>query len=59
MPRVKVMAAAELTPGKGALVTVNGQDIALFRRGDEVLAIGNDCPTRARASARAGWKATS
>ena len=25
MPRVKVMAAAELTPGKGALVTVNGQ----------------------------------
>jgi nitrite reductase/ring-hydroxylating ferredoxin subunit len=54
MPRVKVMAAAELTPGKGALVTVNGQDIALFRRGDEVLAIGNDCPHQG-ASLWEGW----
>jgi methylamine---glutamate N-methyltransferase subunit C len=44
MARVKVMDAAELVTGKGALVTVNGQDVALFRRGAEVLAIGNDCP---------------
>ena len=44
MARVKVMDAADLVPGKGALVTVNGQDVALFRRGDEILAIGNECP---------------
>jgi nitrite reductase (NADH) small subunit len=54
MARVKVMDAAELIPGKGALVTVNGQDVALFRRGDEVLAIGDDCPHQG-GSLCAGW----
>ena len=54
MARVKVMDAAELVPGKGALVTVDGQDVALFRRGDEVLAIGNDCPHQG-ASLCEGW----
>ena len=44
MARVKVLALAELPPDKGALVRVNGHDVAVFRRGHEVLAIGNDCP---------------
>jgi nitrite reductase/ring-hydroxylating ferredoxin subunit len=42
--RVRVLELAELSPGKTALVTVNGVDVALFRRGDEVFAIGNECP---------------
>ena len=54
MSRVKAMDASELIPGKGALVTVDGQDVALFRRGDEVLAIGNDCPHQG-ASLCEGW----
>jgi len=44
MPRVKVLALSELPPGKGVLVTVNGHDVAVFRRGEEILGIGNDCP---------------
>jgi nitrite reductase (NADH) small subunit len=44
MPRVKVLDAGALAPGQPALVTVEGRDVALFRRGDEVLAIGNECP---------------
>ena len=44
MPRVKVLDAAALAPGQPALVSVDGRDVALFRRGDEVLAIGNECP---------------
>ncbi len=35
---------ADLAPGKGVLVTVNDRDAAVFRRGEEILAIGNDCP---------------
>ena len=42
--RVKALPVAAVTPGKGVLVTVNGRDVAVFRRGDEILAIGNDCP---------------
>jgi len=42
--RVKVLDLPALTPGQGVLVTVDGRDVALFKRGDEVLAIGNDCP---------------
>ena len=44
MARVKVLALASLPPGKTALVTVDGQDVAVFRRDGEVLAIGNECP---------------
>ncbi len=44
MRRVKVLDLSALTPGQGALVSVDGRDVALFKRGDEVLAIGNDCP---------------
>ena len=42
--RVKALAVADLPPGKGVLVSVHGQDVAVYRRGDEILAIGNDCP---------------
>lgn len=54
MPRVKVLAASALTPGQGTLVSVDGRDVALFRRGDEILAIGNECPHQA-GSLCDGW----
>jgi nitrite reductase/ring-hydroxylating ferredoxin subunit len=41
---VKVLALSDVPPGKGVLVSVNGRDVAIFRRGTELLAIGNDCP---------------
>lgn len=44
MPRVKVLELAALPPGKTALVTVDGEDVALFRQGNEIFAIGNECP---------------
>ena len=34
----------DLVPGRGEMVTVNGDEVAVFRRGDEVFAIGNQCP---------------
>ena len=42
--RVKVLDASALADGRPALVTVEGRDVAVFRRGDEILAIGNECP---------------
>ena len=42
--RAKAMPVAAVTAAKGALATVNGHDVAVFRRGEEILAIGNDCP---------------
>jgi len=42
--RMKVLALSELPSGKGVLVAVNGHDVVVFRKGDEILAIGNDCP---------------
>ena len=44
MARVKVLELAALPPGQAALVSVEGQDVALFHRGDEIFAIGNTCP---------------
>ena len=44
MARVQVLELAALPSGEAVLVLVNGEDVALFRRGDEVLAIGNQCP---------------
>jgi nitrite reductase (NADH) small subunit len=44
VPRVRVLDLAALPPGKTALVTAEGVDVALFRRGDEIFAIGNECP---------------
>jgi nitrite reductase/ring-hydroxylating ferredoxin subunit len=42
--RVKAMPVAAVTSGKGVLASVDGRDVAVFRRGAELLAIGNDCP---------------
>ena len=44
MARVKVLDLSALTPRQGVLVSADGRDVALFKRGEEVLAIGNDCP---------------
>ena len=44
MPRVKVLDVADLSPGKPALVTLDDRDVAVIRRGDEILALGNECP---------------
>jgi nitrite reductase (NADH) small subunit len=44
MPRIKVLDLAALPSGQFALVTVDGLDVALFRRGDEIFAIGDECP---------------
>lgn len=43
MARARVLDLAALAPGESALVTVDGEDVALFRSGGEVLAIGNAC----------------
>ena len=43
MPRTKVLDLAALPDGGVELVVVDGLDVALFRRGDEVFAIGNEC----------------
>src|SRR5262245_2071052 len=44
MARVKVLELSALKPDTPGLATVAGQDVAVFRRGDEVFAIGNECP---------------
>jgi nitrite reductase (NADH) small subunit len=44
VPRLKVLDLAALPLGRVELVTVNGEDVALYRRGDEIFAIGNQCP---------------
>ena len=44
MPKTKVMELAALPPGQSALITLNGEDVAIFRRGDEIFALGNECP---------------
>ena len=44
MPRVKVLDKAALPDGQVSLVVVDGEDVALFRRGEEIFALGNTCP---------------
>src|SRR5215470_5681412 len=43
MARVKVLDLAALPDGAVELAVMNGLDVAVFRRGDEILAIGNEC----------------
>ena len=43
MPRDKVLDLAALPPGKSALVSAGRTEVALFRRGEEIFAIGNEC----------------
>jgi nitrite reductase/ring-hydroxylating ferredoxin subunit len=42
--RRKVLDVAALRDGEAAFVMFGGEGVALFRRGDEVLAVGNECP---------------
>ena len=37
-----MLGLAALPSGEAALVLMNGEDVALFRRGDEIFAIGNE-----------------
>ena len=43
MARTKVLDLAALPDGGVELVVAGGLDVALFRRGDEFFAIGNEC----------------
>ncbi len=43
MTRTRVLDLAALPPGGVELLVVHGMDVALFRRGDEFFAIGNEC----------------
>ncbi len=43
MARTRVLALDALEPGSVELVVFGGIDVALFRRGDELFAIGNEC----------------
>jgi nitrite reductase/ring-hydroxylating ferredoxin subunit len=44
MARVKVLELSALPTGQIALVTFDGEDVVLFRRGDGIFAFGNRCP---------------
>src|SRR5215813_8180412 len=44
MAAIKVLDLPALAPAAVDLVTVNGDDVALFRPGDEIFALGNQCP---------------
>jgi len=52
--KTKVADLTALGPGKSVLVNVNGENVALFRRGDEIFAIGDECPHQG-GSLCAGW----
>jgi nitrite reductase/ring-hydroxylating ferredoxin subunit len=41
---VDVARLADLPPGTGMAVYAGGRDIGLFNLGDEIVAIGNECP---------------
>ena len=43
MTRTRVLDLAALPPGGVELVVVRGMDVALFRRGEEIFALGNEC----------------
>ena len=42
--KTKVLDVAALPLHTPTLVTVNGEDVVLYRRLDEIFAIGNECP---------------
>lgn len=44
MARVRAIDLEALKPREPALVGVDGRDVMLYRRGDEIFAIGNTCP---------------
>jgi nitrite reductase/ring-hydroxylating ferredoxin subunit len=44
MARVKVLGLGELPPEALTLVSMNGNQVVLYRKRDEVFALGNKCP---------------
>jgi len=44
MAKQKVAALSAVPKGKLHLVAIGREEVVLFRRGDEILAIGNECP---------------
>ena len=42
--KTKVLDVAALPLLTPTLVTVNGEDVVLYRRGSEIFALGNECP---------------
>ena len=44
MAKHKVAALSAVPKGKLHLVTIGREEIVMFRREDEILAIGNECP---------------
>jgi nitrite reductase/ring-hydroxylating ferredoxin subunit len=50
----KAIDLASLPARQPVLVTVAGRDVLVYRRGDEILAIGNECPHQA-GSLSDGW----
>lgn len=44
MGKRKVLDLAALPDGEAAFATFGDEDVALFRRDDEIFAIGNQCP---------------
>jgi 3-phenylpropionate/trans-cinnamate dioxygenase ferredoxin component len=44
MARVKVLGLGELPPEALTLVSMNGDQVVLYRKRDEVFALGNECP---------------
>lgn len=54
MARAKVLDLAALPARKLVLVSVNGHDAIVYRKSDEILAIGNECPHQA-GSLCDGW----
>lgn len=42
--RVRVASLADVPAGALTLVTMNGQQVVLYRKAGEILAIGNECP---------------
>ena len=54
MAKQKVAALSAVPKGKLHLVAIGREEIVLFRRGDEILAIGNECPQQGGAICD-GW----
>lgn len=47
MPRAKALDLSALPARELTLVTIDNQDVVLYRRGDDICAIGNECPHQA------------
>lgn len=44
MARVKVASLHDVPPGSSTVISANGESIALFHLGGEIVALGNVCP---------------